>query len=564
MGTSEHNNVLPHIVFEDPQLPWEQTIVTGEDENHTRNRVPWLALLVFEESEIKLDPSIAKPVGKSGVLPNPREGMPDQSVAQDSVTFAVKTTIGEAVDTASKISACPFQFPLKKTDLEDDELALPIDLLYVQQQVIDNLFSSSGADGSRVEVQQDQVPDVSRYAYLSHVRKKAAAQHNAENEDHYSVIVAHQTGNLKDLDSKALIVHLVSLEGVNRNVRLKPAADTKHNGLVGMISLYSWTFTSTPPDKVNLIASLKKIGAELQEPIPGKSDCWLRAPWSAIEALRSSTKADPKLSSKLAQKLEDGFMLQRYLLQTGEETVAFFRGPLTPTYVKPITDAWWPTQSNFSTDYQILDPNLGIMDVSYSAAWQLGKVLGLADHQFAAAIVRLRTSISIDAAANTDMQYSENTIKVTETMDSLAKGVSQMNKLAQDPEAELKAVGEERGMIVGSCTPGSGVQTNHDFTALLGEYEAKEKAEKDKRRQMYVKHLEHAASKVSAAVKSHTGQLQKVGNEEQQYLPYNELNIPASTDWQVVLDSVLRKMSLYDIPAHYLITDAGNLPKESM
>src|SRR5262249_32175308 len=44
----DHSNVLPHIVLSRSTLPWERT-VNGE---HGRtNRVPWLALLLFDEDQ---------------------------------------------------------------------------------------------------------------------------------------------------------------------------------------------------------------------------------------------------------------------------------------------------------------------------------------------------------------------------------------------------------------------------------------------------------------------------------------------------------------------------------
>lgn len=67
------------------------------------------------------------------------------------------------------------------------------------------------------------------------------------------------------------------------------------------------------------------------------------------------------------------YSLLRYLTHTGEETVAFTR-PLTPTTVKHALRNDWGI-STFGTDLQILDTGLGVTDVNYGSAWQLGKDL---------------------------------------------------------------------------------------------------------------------------------------------------------------------------------------------
>ncbi|KAH7136988.1 hypothetical protein B0J13DRAFT_560348 [Dactylonectria estremocensis] len=45
---------LPHVVFNDPHLPWARKAVEGLDSDH--NEVPWLALLLFTCDEVSLTP----------------------------------------------------------------------------------------------------------------------------------------------------------------------------------------------------------------------------------------------------------------------------------------------------------------------------------------------------------------------------------------------------------------------------------------------------------------------------------------------------------------------------
>ena len=213
-------------------------------------------------------------------------------------------------------------------------------------------------------------PDVSRYQWLAHVRNvntRDMANAGLEDDGLFSVVHGHRTGPLDLTAPKPVIVHLVSLEGIESHLQL-PLNKTKSH--VALISLYSWTYLCLPPDSVSFIDVMRDIGDQIKE-----NECWLRAPSSIIQPMlnkpvaKATSTPQDFLGLQLAKRMQDGFVLQRYLLQTGEETVSIYRGPLTPTYVPPITDQTWPYQSNFSSDYQILDRRLGIMDISYSAAW---------------------------------------------------------------------------------------------------------------------------------------------------------------------------------------------------
>ena len=121
---------------------------------------------------------------------------------------------------------------------------------------------------------------------------------------------------------------------------------------------------------------LTDFNAHIQDTPP---NAYLRCPRSALSAVERPTLAlkdtDPMkgIGQRMVQRLKDGYSLIRYRVQSGEETVALFRGALLPVYPQaPISS--WPVSSTNGQDYQILDKTLGIMDVSYSTAWQLGRV----------------------------------------------------------------------------------------------------------------------------------------------------------------------------------------------
>jgi hypothetical protein len=78
-------------------------------------------------------------------------------------------------------------------------------------------------------------------------------------------------------------------------------------------------------------------------------------------------------------------------------------------------------------------------------------------------------------------------------------------------------------------------------------------------RKLFAKHV-HAAVKIFSSASTATDSL----DEEGDVLPYNEINIPNNTDWSLILTWIVNKLYLYNISAHYLITDPSHLPKESI
>jgi hypothetical protein len=102
---------------------------------------------------------------------------------------------------------------------------------------------------------------------------------------------------------------------------------------------------------------------------------YLRCPRSVTDALEGSTAQAPDstVKSTIVQRLKDGFTLVRYRVPSGEETTGLFRGALLPVRPRSMPQKW-PFSSNNGQDYQIFDKTLGIMNIAYSSAWQLGRV----------------------------------------------------------------------------------------------------------------------------------------------------------------------------------------------
>jgi hypothetical protein len=149
------------------------------------------------------------------------------------------------------------------------------------------------------------------------------------------------------------IAHLVSLEGFSDY--LPDQAAPAGYSLVRLVSLASWTFTSGQDagDFAYLAGNLEV--AQLTVPI--------------------SVTGTDEASKLVSAALADGYTLAGYTTRLGEQTAAWYRGPCQPA----------PVAANSQPAYQaasaalIYDPATGMFDASYAAAWEIGRLLTLAN-----------------------------------------------------------------------------------------------------------------------------------------------------------------------------------------
>lgn len=126
---------------------------------------------------------------------------------------------------------------------------------------------------------------------------------------------------------------------------------------------------------------------------------------------------------RLGDRLRDGYSLVQYRVQTGEKTVALYRGPFTPIRVE--LNEQLNKCSDSGQDFQILDKKAGLVDISYSVAWQIGRTVALGDKAYVTALSRLRyifrtntmKAYRIDAVTNAGTEQSYR------SRDDLLKGL---------------------------------------------------------------------------------------------------------------------------------------------
>ena len=197
-------------------------------------------------------------------------------------------------------------------------------------------------------VLQDIMPAPRDLPFLAHVRQTKDAEGKPDAEAR-AVVIGHRLPRRGALSA----VHLVSIEGRYKSdgFDYQGAGD---EDLIRLISLKSWRFACA--DEVR---SFKGLLVNLnQEP----------------SVLRLPRSPSPDAERRLAQ----GYVPLPHRMRQGEQTVSWYRGPLVP-FENPVEPSL-PARS--ADELARYDTEVGLFDVSYAAAWELGRLLALQNKRF--------------------------------------------------------------------------------------------------------------------------------------------------------------------------------------
>ncbi|KAK3689755.1 hypothetical protein B0T22DRAFT_528582 [Podospora appendiculata] len=530
-GTAEVT-VLPHIVLKDPHLPWErkasynipdETVPDKDKDGNPRNRTPWVALLVFTAEELRLE----KPALDAMLTKLPLEVKREQSETLAVRMRARDTPLLSGVESVA--NAISFN-----AELDERDASLAMDAVLVPKDLFAALFTEPG---------KTQVLNVAKYKYLAHVREVAtdgmAAAGAEADQAMFSIVLSHRTGPIGASVPTSTVVHLVSLD-MPGNLSLPLNDKTTH---VAMTSLHSWTYNCLPSnDFANSFSRLTHLGEKLnvlhvQPQMPTEKDQDAKQ--------EGSPKDDDEGIAKLITKRQaDGYTLVRHRTVTGEVTAAIIRGPLTPTFVPHPLRAGFMMQSNFGSDLQILDPDLSLMDITYSSAWSLGKTLAMGDEAFSTALARLRNAIHSAAldGAKKEVHAAIGAAHIsrrdtTRGMLGLVEGLNALNRDLHENGQRATAFDANRWL-----------PSHH-----TGEVQAHE-----------VVDMSHHSPHISTRMAGHAEAAALSFALAADGTPYNEHNVPTNTDSAYILSWVIDKLHLANIPAHYLLPDPSCLPEETL
>ncbi|MCY9694351.1 hypothetical protein [Paenibacillus alginolyticus] len=327
-----YGEVLPNVVLNRRALPWERYLTT------TDKTIPWMALLVFQEGELITD----------------AEGR------------TIHTSTVEAL-------------------LQSDPSVLKpaIDQSQITSSVLSSICSSITLSASTFTA---LIPRQQELPYLAHVRNVDVDNQailGFSDMGWFSVVLANRFPIPKGTGGAAgakFMVHLVSLEGYADYLVDNPQWPTKQDSAqpkdIRLVSLYNWSFVSLP-EQGESFAELVQNFVSQEGATP--SNLLLSLPVAGIDN-----------NNPAYERLKQGFIPLAYNDEFGESTFAWYRGPLSPVIPQKLPKS--AAHYTSSSQAVIYLQGQGIFDLSYAAAWEIGRALALGDRAFAASLLQFRRS----------------------------------------------------------------------------------------------------------------------------------------------------------------------------
>jgi len=189
-------------------------------------------------------------------------------------------------------------------------------------------------------------PTSAELPYLAHIRQVDVS--NKANPDvnpkgWFSVVVSKRLPIAQD----RYWVFVVSLEGT------PPPSGSP---FVNLIILHKWLFNNQGPTFEQLVDGLQTRSFRIT-PTPG------------------NVSTDTEVN---ANALHNGYLPVNHNWRNGKKMISWYRGPLVPVFTG------YPASHDYTDADKALrfDEKTGMFDISYAAAWQLGRLLALQDQGF--------------------------------------------------------------------------------------------------------------------------------------------------------------------------------------
>ncbi|KAF5966119.1 hypothetical protein FBULB1_11821 [Fusarium bulbicola] len=345
-GDSVPSKTLPQVTLSDAHLPWELNPDQGNviaNEHVNGSLIPWIGLLVFTDDELKTLPQIS---------PQP----------EVNPTLSVRLSKAQL----KELEPSSAQVPLTNDEL-DNNAEETMDVIFVNSDAFRAYFSAQ-MDDNKSEAE----PAIARYSYLSHIRRSRSTKAQDPTTSAFSIALGHRAGPLEFQSTKTVTAyaHLVSLMAVS-DLKFPEQGSPD---LTALVSLYSWTFSWIPGDDAGVEMAIQDLSDNVR-PLKRVSE-------------------QPVADEWLKRRLEAGYTLVKHRLQTGEQTVSLFRGPFIPQQPSghELDNA---EASGHGSGLQIIDRSTGIIDITYSTAWSLGRSLAIENSSFTTALSALRARVTI-------------------------------------------------------------------------------------------------------------------------------------------------------------------------
>jgi hypothetical protein len=329
-SVGDHSNGLPHIALHRTTLPWERTAIRKDDSGRLKKEKKQLPWLVL----LVID----------------EDELAARAAAQDGSKATVNAVTAGKLRTPA---AAPIEWPgiASENGQDDSDAVSVVDVPWgLLRQII------PGGDDLRL---------------LSHVRKTQESS-GKPGEDELAVVLGARLPKPGCVSH----AHLVSVEG-----RYKYEGDRivfHHQGaqdrdLIRLVSLKSWRFSCLDP-KHSFSGLLSHLDRSSGLQLPN---------------LEPTRYADPAAVDVARKHLAMGCVPLPHAMRQGNKTVSWYRGPLVPG--KNATEEFpLPTRTADALVYY--DEAYGMFDVSYAAAWELGRLLALQSKSFAISLYHWKRS----------------------------------------------------------------------------------------------------------------------------------------------------------------------------
>ena len=348
-----YEGTIPHIVFTKKSLPWQWRIMaekpTDADELAIFNKATWMFPMLLSADELA--------------------GCSVQTMTLGDLTSSGSDTI--------------LTYPDGTFPTDDDALASTISVIDVPVDTFKKL-APSGED----------------LTYLGHARHSMPTNTPLPDDVTVAPFTSAVLSNRLSETNAVNTVHLVSLQHLYNYL---PTADgTTYTDsaniatgitTVRLISLHSWNYYC--------MDSLKSFDEYFEEislnPNSDVESAGLQMPEVSLSDEAQTTLVNTAHAM--------GYAMLNYHTRNGADALSWYRGPLLPFSPENVE------YSLNSTPDALLryNPNTGLFDASYAAAWQLGQLLGLQNQSFANTLNMWQNDVARSVVSDADKTAAEST-----------------------------------------------------------------------------------------------------------------------------------------------------------
>jgi hypothetical protein len=374
LANGEFTGVLPNAVLSRPILPWLRSLYSADDSAKEAN-TPWLAVLTIGAGELPPQPGTDSPVLAKTVADLVPAGTQIEVAGAAPLNPPVAGALPAGTVSYPNLAPTP---PAAATLDYGESPADPVNVIDVPV----TLFTRIAPTAADLDV-------------LAHLRETDTYD-SVDSTDTIltrAIVLGNRFGAV-GAQSTAFLVSLEEMHDLLPDDQGHAGAGLAGATSVRLAVLTSWRFfVNDGGEKLDaLLEGLNKDGfSSLRMPAPPVDG----AKVDAARTAEASGLSDAQSADLVGNALAAGFVPLGHHLREAGQTVSWYRGPLLP--YGPV--AAGPFQSATGPDGLLrYDPQVGMFDVSYAAAWQLGQLVGLRSRGYSVALYQWKRQVDKAAA----------------------------------------------------------------------------------------------------------------------------------------------------------------------